>query len=92
MEYPAVDGGPAVDVIDYTDFGAAIDLMAVHRRDVQFVEIVAATTGASIVVSLPEATANRTLAVSQGDKLPIRARSIESVTNVTRVRVYWGRY
>lgn len=92
MDIPAVDAGPAVDAIEYTSFASAIDLMAVRRQDIQALEIVTATTGASIQVTLPGASATRTMTVSQGDRLPIRARSIVGVTNITRVRVYWGRY
>ena len=97
MDLSSVDSGPAVDAIDYTTFSSEIDLMAVHKRDIQGIAIVAATAGASVVVRMPGQTAestpaSRTLVVAAGDFLPIRARSIVSVTNITAIRAYWGRY
>lgn len=91
-EHAAVDAGPAVDAIEYTDFSSDIDLMAVHRRDIQGILVVEVSGAATITVALPDQTADRVLTVAAGDYLPIRARSIVSVSNVTRVRVYWGRY
>lgn len=92
IEYAAVDGGPAVDAIEYTSFTSAIDLMAVHKRDIQGILVLAVSAAATMTVELPDQTANRVLTVAAGDYLPIRARSIVEVSNVTRVRVYWGRY
>jgi len=88
----AVDTGPAVDVQEYTSFSPAIDLVAVHKRPIQGILIVAASAGATIDVTMPDGTATRQLNVAAGEWLPIRANTIETVSGVTRVRVYWGQY
>lgn len=92
MELASVDAGPSVDAVDYSTFTSAIDLMAVHKRDIQGIRIVTATGTSTITVTLPEQTADRVLTVVQGEFLPIRARAIVAVSDVTLLRVYWGRY
>lgn len=93
LDLQTVDAGPAVDAIDYTSFGSAIDLFAVKKRDIQGIRIVTVATTPTITVTVAgEGSSARTLSVASGEFLPLRVRTIESVSDVTRVRVYWGRY
>lgn len=92
-DLPAVDTGPAVDAIEYTSFGSPIDLYAVKKRDIQCLEIAAATAAGTITVTMPGSTTPRTLTVQAHECLNIRARTINSVSvQVTAIIVYWGRY
>lgn len=79
------------DALEYTSFTSAIDLYAVKDRDIEKLEVVAATAGATITCRTKgSGDTNRVYNVAQGDKLELQIRSIQSVLNVTRVRVSWG--
>jgi hypothetical protein len=84
----------ASDAIELTSFGSSINLMThavnVQQKDIEELEIVAATTGASIVCRTKgSGTTDRTYNVAQGTKLTLPIREIRSVTNVTNIRVSW---
>lgn len=85
----------ATDALDITSFTSPVNLLRLpentEQRDIERLEIVAATVGASIVCRTKgSGDTNRTYSVAQGDKLELQIRSIQSVTNVTRVRACWG--
>jgi len=79
------------DQLEYTSFGSAINLEALHGKKVQGVKIVAATASATITVRTEgSGDTVRVWNVAQGEEIICQLRSIESVSNVTNVRVYIG--
>jgi hypothetical protein len=80
------------DMIELTSFGSAIDILRTHTdgSETLGMDIITATSGASVVVRTANSgSTNRTLTVVQGDRIEGKFRSIQSVTNVTKIRLYW---
>lgn len=83
----------SVDALEYTSFASALDLYAVKDRDIEKLEIITATSPATITCRTKgNGGTNRVYSVAQGDKLELQIRSIQSVTNIARVRASWGEF
>lgn len=69
----------------------AVPLLSVTGgKDVIGFKIVTATAGASLVgKTASSGDTARTFTVASGEEIPVSLRTIDSVTNVTRVRIYW---
>jgi hypothetical protein len=81
----------ATDGIEYNSFSQAINLYAVKDRDIERLEILTASAGATITCKTKDGgDVQRVYHVAQGDKLELAIRSLESVTGVTLVRACWG--
>lgn len=81
----------ATDAIEYSVFTSQIDLYAAKDRDILSLDIVTATTGATVTAITKGSKADqRTYHVSQGTRLDLAIRKIISVTNVTVIRANWG--
>lgn len=95
---PTVDSiSPAYDVVEFSSFGADIDLTTAAsswcKRPARAITIVTAGAGGLVIqVVNPDAVTNRTLsALTSGERLePIQVRKIiASGTTVSKIRVYW---
>ena len=87
----------ASDAVELTSFTSAVNLLTLpenrDQRDIEKLEIVAATSGVTITCRTKgSGDTNRVYYVAQGDKLELQIRSIQSVTNITRVRACWGEF
>jgi hypothetical protein len=84
----------ARDCVELSDFSSLIDLLRSHTggKEVIMIEVVAAAeSGGSIVCKTAGSGATaRTYSVATGSKLELQARTIDSVTDVTKVRVFWA--
>ena len=80
----------ASDSLEITSFTAVSLLALTGGKDVIGFKIVAATSGASIVgKTASSGETARTFTVANGEDVPVSLRTIDSVVNVTRVRIYW---
>lgn len=81
----------ASDAIEITDFSSPIDLVRQHTKgsEILGLQIVTAETGGGTLVVTTKGSdgAERTLTVSAGDLVELSVRTIESATDVSRVRV-----
>jgi len=81
----------ATDALEFSTFSSAINLFDQKGRDIESLEILTATTGATItVITKGSVETNRVYHVAQGDKIALCIRHIVSVSNVTLVRANWG--
>jgi hypothetical protein len=85
----------ATDGIELTSFSSPINLLKlpenVDQRDIEYLEIVTATAGAAITGKTKgSGSVARTYHVAAGDRLDFALRTIDSVTNVSVVRVVWA--
>lgn len=86
---------PAFDGIELTNFGAAINLLpdVTGGREVLKLRIVTAAADASITCKTKgSGTTDRVFSVVQGEEIEMAFRTIESVANVTEIRVEWAEY
>ena len=85
----------AIDALELSAFGSPVDLFATVTggKETEWIQIVAATASATVTVTTSGSGANsRTYNVAQGDTLNLQVRSIQSVVNVTKIRVGWGAF
>jgi hypothetical protein len=85
----------AADAIELTSFASAIDLLrdVTGGCEVLAIRVITAAAGASITGKTKgSGDVARVFTVAAGDDLPLAMRTIDTVTNVTRVRVYWGHF
>jgi hypothetical protein len=79
------------DAIEYSSFASAINLYAVKDRDIERLEILTASVGATITCTTKQSgETTRTYHVTQGVPLDYAIRSIASVSGVTLVCACWG--
>jgi hypothetical protein len=80
----------ANDSIEITSFSSVNLLGFTGGKDLVGIKVVTASAGASIVGKTAQsADTARTFTVASGEEIPVSLRTIDSVVNVTRVRIYW---
>ena len=85
----------AIDALELLTFGSPVDLLGAVTggKETEWIQIVAAGASATITVTTPgSGSTNRVYNVGQGDTLNLQVRSIQSVVNVTKIRVGWGAF
>jgi hypothetical protein len=83
----------AKDCIELSDFSSPIDLLRSHTggKEVIMIEVVAGGAAAQLLCKTAgSGSTARTYSVATGTKLELQARTIDSVTDVTKVRVFWA--
>lgn len=81
----------ATDAIEYSSFASEIDLYTVKGRDIESIDILTASAGATITGKTKGSVeVARTYHVTQGTPLSLAMRTIDSVSGVTLIRVNWG--
>lgn len=81
----------ATDAIEYSTFTSAINLFDAKGRDIESLDILTASAGATITtITKGSVEANRVYHVAASDKLELCIRQIVSVSGVTLVRANWG--
>lgn len=89
----------ATDGVELTSFGSPVNLLKLPEnadgRDIELLEVLtvgAAGTHTITVKTKGSGGATRTYNVTAGSELKMQIRSIESVSDVTAVRVSWGEF
>jgi hypothetical protein len=82
----------SIDAVEYSTFTNAIDLFSVYGRDIERVVVIASTDVATMSVKTRGNTAAHTIAVLQGESIDVQIRSIESVANITKIRVHFSEF
>jgi hypothetical protein len=84
-----VSMGPSWDQVEYTSFSSPINLEATYGKKIQGIKIVEGS-GTVTVRTEGSGDTTRTWTVQVGEEIRCQLRSIESVVDVAKVRVYIG--
>lgn len=83
----------SVDGIELVSFGSPIDLLRTHTggKEVTKLEVIT-VSGAATLTGKTKGSGDtaRTFTVAAGTVIELPFRTIDSVSSVTRVRVFWG--